>query len=316
MSENAQTLAPAQAPAAAPSREERFASALAEIRGGQVPAQAPAQAPAEAPAEVPAAVAPTSEPPAAEVPAQTPDGVKTSFEKLAREKAALRAEQEKIKPYLEASKALTAPTLAELSKAKASGDPLAALQALGFSPQALVQQLQKAQAKPPEAKEQAQQIQLPPEIQQKLAKVEYLEKFVAQQQEQQLISGIRENITDEFKFVKGLGAERQVIQMLQDFHNEHGSLPGEDFATSVKMAAELVEKQLAAEAEKYRPFLTPAQQATTIPNEAIGEQASRGQVTTGKTLTNSNTSAPAPASPKPQTREERVAEALANWNPW
>lgn len=284
------------------------------------PVQSSAERMAAALAEVAAPAATVDTPTTPVVAQETPksEPQMTTLERVAREKSALRAEQEKMKPFMEAAKTLTPDTIATINKARAAGNPITALQALGFSPQQVIQHLQAASAPKPEAKSEEKTLQLPPEIEAKLAKLDTMEKFMveqqartAQDQEKQIMEGVRSSLTDDFRLVKAMGAEAQVMKVIELFHAEHGTLPGEDFTSSVRMAAEEVEKQLSKEADRWKRVLTMSEPQPTVAPEVTGEQTSRGQVVTGKTLTNSNTGAPAPVQQKPQTREERIA-ALIN----
>ena len=268
-------------------------------------AAAPAPESAKVEGESPA-VPPT--PPAEEPPS---DPLKRSFEKLAKEKEALRKEAETVKPYMEMLKAIPPHSLQALARAAQSGDPMALLAAAGFSYADVAKRVVTGdnvpQAKPEEPK--APAANLPPEIQAKLAKLDQVEAYVAQQQRNELMQKVQAAVPEKLKLVKQLGAFDMVERYVSDFYQRTGSLPGETFEQTIAVAAEAVEAHLVQEAQRWSKVLTPGQPPATVASEAPRESPHAGPASTPvpKTITNATT-APAAVKPEPRTRAEILKE--------
>lgn len=221
------------------------------------------------------------------------------FEKLAAEAAAFRKEKEEFKNELDA-----------LRRARVAKDPISALSALGFNASDLAQHFS---ANPP------QQIQpepeLPPSLQQRLAR---LEQFEFQQQQNQIFSQLKSNIAPEkYPYISNLGEHQAVMKAINDFHQSTGRLPGSNFQETVNMAAEYVESQLKAQAQK---FLKVNGVLTNIPppvnnNPVASSEQQSGQGSPGKTLTN-RTSAPASAAARTTSidRDSLINDLLSDPN--
>jgi hypothetical protein len=151
---------------------------------------------------------------------------------------------------------------------------------------------------------------------QRLEKAEAMLQRVAEREEkernEQLTGGVSKIIkgNPKFQYLSTMENYSEVLGIIGQFHRENGRLPADSFEESVTMAAELVEENLKQQAEKWKKVLTPAQAAASVKAEEPTERAAPG--TEHRTLTNTNTTAPAAVRPTPKTREERIAALLAD----
>jgi hypothetical protein len=312
-----QTPAPAAPSTPPPSREEAFSAAFAEAlkeeglaNGSGKPAtEAVAEPPkvaSEKAGEVPEAPA---NPPKEEEPPSDP--LKRSFEKLAKEKEALRKEADTIKPYMEMLKAIPPHSLQALARAAQSGDPMALLAAAGYSYADVAKRVVTGESTPPapQKTEERPAGALPPEVQGEIAE---LRAYVQRQQQQELMQRVKAAVPPSLKHINGLEAHDLIVRYVNDFAARTGSPPGETFEESVAIAAEAVEAHLAREAQRWAKVLTPGQSPGTVPSEALRTPPQQpGQsVPVPKTPTNA-AAAPASAKPEPTTRDERL-KALLN----
>lgn len=296
---------PAPAPAAPPpSREQRFEEALKDafVKEGIVKPEAKAP-------EAPPAPAPVSEtkqePPA--------------LAKIARQMAEFRKEREQAEPYMNALKVLPPDRVTVLAKALSSRDPVSALTALGFSHAEYTNRLLDGVPTAPaqETKPDAKTAALPPELAKEFEELrafkQRLEAEDAQKQQATLTDGVGKLIkaNPKFKYLSNMENYTDVLNIIGKFHADTGRLPGDTFDESVLMAAEHVEAQLAAQAEKWRKVLTPAEAAAKVEESRAPESPATG-TETPRSLTNANTSAPAAVRPVPKTRDERIAALLAD----
>jgi len=290
------------APAApAMSRSERISAAIKEAVALE-PTQTEKAPAAPEKAEAPKEAAPEAKPKAED----------KSFEKLLREKAALR-------PFMEASKGLQVDELKALAQAKAAKDPMAALKALGFKYEDVAE---KAAGLPPEKKPEAPNEN--PDLAALKAEVAALKAERQQETTNKLrteaLGKAKEAVKGKFKHVEALEAEEKVLAYIESYWRQAGELPGDSFEDSIDIAAAAVEKELAKEAERWKKVLTPANPEPTVGAEGA-RNASAGQGTTGttsaRTLTNSSATAPARGVPTPKSRDELFKQILADPNsPW
>jgi len=230
------------------------------------------------------------------------------FDTLVREKAALRRREEALK----AREAQLDP----ISKALATDDPLAYLQASGkFTYEQLARQL--IEGKKPEAS-------APKALDPVHEEVKELRKMLvderANAQRAQAYATVVETVRaapDKFKFVAGKKMEQQVLKNLEDYVNETGGLPAEDLATSIQMSAEALELNLRKEALEWAALLTPGKSVGTVlpSTEAAVQRPQETPATKSAPLTLTNAQAAVPAKPaKPKTAEDYRAMALALLN--
>lgn len=269
-----------------------------EFEAGQIPAT---ETKVEEPAPVAAAPQQAENPPEpvqADPVVSKPAPLEKSFEKLAQEKAAFRAEQERMKPYVEALQKFDPLTLRALTQAMESGDANQVLKALKLDPPA-AQNLNETEVSRTEIPELA-------EIREELSE---LRKFRAEQAENKLVSEIKE-ATKDYKLITARGAHKMVLQYILDFKNQTGSPPGDTLAESYALAAEAVEGRLRQEAESWRKVLTPEEPMVESPQ--VSQSQAAAPQPTSKTLSSAATSAPplTVTTSKPKTAEEYQALAL------
>lgn len=303
--------APAAPQSTADAMQQAFAEALKQEGVVKDEGKSAAEVTAPPAETTTTAVDKTSTTPA---PAATKD-----WDKLIEEKAALRRQQEALKsnPQLALHGSIDAGSAQALLKAKQAGDPMGVLTALGFTYNDVVKRIleteaatTKKQEQPePQKTETRRESVLPPELE---SEINQMRNYIAQQQRRELLTRVKETLpADKFKLIAGHEDYEGVIQLVNEFHAETGTLPGNTFEESVIAAAEALERKLSVKAEKWRKVLTPAQTAAIVQSEAQREPQSSGEVTSqaAKTLTNS-VAAPAPTKPEPKNRDEVISDLL------
>ena len=263
--------------------------------------------------------APKAEEPKPEAPApkveepkeEHPKFLKNAFEKLAKDRAALRAEADAVKPLAEVAKAFDAGTLTALARARAAGDKLGMLAALGVSYKELVADVidrpGKAPAKAapaPGPEEDDRYSALKAELE-ALKQERMQEKTTSMRNE--LVGRVKGILGDKFPLVSELGTSEQVFGMLErHMYQNGGTMPADDYESSILLMAEAAEQQWRDQATKWERILTKAKPQGTLPNVVAPSDAGpSGRVAPGKTLTNAAV-APRTAAPEPQTRAERI----------
>ena len=254
--------------------------------------------------EAPAAVA---APPAAVAPSvdDTP-----ALVKIAQRSAALRKQKEEAGPHLDMLKVFSPQEAQRLAAARASGDPVAALAALGFTHSQYVNKLTNTKAEPEPEEKPAGNPEMVT-LRQELAALKAErdgEKFQVSRQE--VFGKMKEVTKDNPKFasINSLNDHAGIERVLLAYWAEHGALPADTFEESVILAAEVHEADLRKQAERYRPLLTTAPPSVQVALKA--PESPRTGSESPRTLTNANTTAPAAArTTVPKTRQE-VYEAL------
>ena len=287
--------APAAPAAPPPSRNDRVQAAIKEavaLEASKAPAPSNEKAPgAPEKAEAPKDGAPPKPP---DAPVKAED---KSFEKLLREKAALR-------PYLEAAKVMPMETLQALAKAQSAKDPIAVLKALGYSYDDVAAKVAEVPApkKAPNA-----DVEESPTVLSLKQEVEALRRERQAEQGVKLrseaLAKTREFVKGKFSHIEGLEAEDQVLNYIENYFRQTGEMPGTNFEETVELASAAVEKDLQKQAERWKKVLTPANPEPTVEPESTRNAPSAGTGIVGKTLTNSTT-APMKGVPEPKTRAE------------
>lgn len=266
--------------------------------------------PAPAPAAQAATPAVKEEPkaPAAEPPSEP------TLVRLAREKAeARRAEQEK-RPSADLNEVFTPQEVARLIQAKKSGDPVAWRQAGGFDHV----QYNKAVLGMKDEEKPKEEPKVNSEIETYKARLERLE---AEREAERLQAGMgqfksqAERVVKDdpkFVYVNAVGNMDGIVNIINDFYHKFGELPGKTPEENIKIAAEAYESFLrsgdAAFTKKQWErinSLTAAAGSVPVQSKAPAQPPSAGTDST-RTLTNSNTSAPAAVKTVPKTRAERL----------
>lgn len=239
--------------------------------------------------------------------------------KIAQERAALRRESETVKPYLEALKVLSPTEVQRLAQARAAGDPVAALKAIGFDHSQYTAKMLSLKGEEQPAPE-AEKPSASPDLEQLKQEVASLkqereaERFAASRQ--QALTRMREVLKDDPKFshVRQLEDYEGVEALLTAYWNENKTLPGDTFEESVKLAAEAREVQLKKEAARWQKVLSGDLTSSSSGAGVQTKKAPESQPSTGsaapRTLTNANTTAPAVTRPPPKSREEIINAIL------
>lgn len=254
------------------------------------------------------AEAPKEEAPKEEAKPPEANPLAMSFEKLAKEKAELRKVAEQVKPYQELLKGFDPNTLQAIARAKASGDPVSALAALGFTHNDYVQSVvgkDGKASKEPERKP----VEKDPEIQSLKSELEQVKQWRAQKVREEMSQSVKSIVTsDKYRHIAGLEAHDAVVNFLNDYYARTGEAPGETWSDSVKIAADEVEKYLAQEANRWRKVvLTDTPKPAT---QSVGtEKPTAEAVKPAKSLNNSMVS-PAVNKPTPKTQEDYIQAAL------
>lgn len=256
-------------------------------------------------------------------PAEEKIGVGTPFEKgfeqLTKRTHALRLREEAVKPLESLAKAVNPVQAQALAKALASGDPMAAMTALGFSYADIAARVAGAPAKPPEkpAEEPTEQDKNAPAEDPELAAIKASWRAQqAAQQKQVILDGIKNVVTqaaEKFKTVAGLedyaGVSSIIDEMWIASHPDPKlrTLPSDNALENIAIAAEEYERRLTSgevpltkkQWEKLQN-LTKAPSSASTPTEATRERPGNAQVSSGsKTLTNKTAAPPASAAPRP-----------------
>lgn len=250
------------------------------------------------------------------VPEQTEEklGVGTPFEKgfeqLTKRTHALRLREEAIKPIESLAKAVNPVQAQALAKALASGDPMAAMTALGFSYADIAARVAGAPTKPaekPAEPEQKTQQNEDPEIAELKA---WRRAQVAREQQAIILDGIKGVVTgagEKFKTLSALedfgGVQKVLDEMWAQGNN---SFPSDNALENITIAAEEYERRLVSgevaltkkQWEKLQGLTKPAASGST-PVEATRERPGNAQVSAAKTLTNKTAASPASVATRP-----------------
>lgn len=294
-----------------------YAAIAKEMPAAEAPAAAPP--PPAAPASPPAAEPETAEKPAAAAPeeklgAGTP--FEKGFEQLTKRTHALRLREEAVKPLEALGKAVNPMQAQALARALVSGDPMAAMTALGFSYADIAARVAgapaKTEEKPEEKKPEAAAREEDPEL---VAIKAHYRAQAAAQQEAAILDGIKSTImgaADKFKTVAGLedfkGVQRVIDEMWVGSHPDprFRSLPSENAVENIAIAAEEYERRLSSgevqltkkQWEKLQSLTAPPSSGST-PAEATRERPGTAQVSAAKTLTNKVSAPPAATATRP-----------------
>lgn len=287
---------------------EDLAAAFEE--SGVIPPREPA-APAQTGNAAPPAP-PT--PPADDVPAL----VKIARERDAARKKGEIAELEQAKPYISALKVLS-PTEAEaLARAKQAGDPIAAMNALGFTHQQYTSRLlgMESRAAEPQKTEEKQPAGDPDvrTLKEEVARLKAEREAEQFQQGRKQALGQMETLLKndpKFKHIATLGDYEGVERVLLRYYNDYKELPGSTFEESIKLAAEVHEADLKKEAARWEKVLTGFKTSASTPVQKAPESPPSTGSETPRTLTNADGTEPGaqrPASSK--SRQEFIARFI------
>jgi hypothetical protein len=276
------------------------------------PAAAPAAAPVEgAPVEKSAEGAP-AEPETK----PTSEGAGTPFEKgfarLASAQSEFRQQKEAAKHGLNLARVVSPLQAAALEKAMASNDPLAAMNALGYSYADIASRVAGAPARPPEKK--VEEPEVKPEVKSEdpdlAAMKEHWKQTKMAEQKSVILGGIKEVITkaaDKFKNIAGLEdfeGVRSIIDSMWD-PEAKAFVGGATGVEVIQIAAEEYERRLRdgevtltrKQWEKMQNLTAPASSGSTG-LEATRDRPGNATVS-AKTLTNKAGAPVAPTKTRP-----------------
>lgn len=253
--------------------------------------------------ETPPAPEPAAAAPPESTPVKDPDPkIEDGLTRLARKSAELRQAQQKVQPVIGALENLPPGTAQALAKAIASKDPVSILASLGITHQEYERSAIERPAPPPEVDPVKAELQA---LREQLAAVQQDRAETYREKAQQSIKATIAANAEQFKYLGAVGDVAQVENIVVDFYQRHGRLPGETFEESVLLAAEEVESRLAKEAQRWRKVLTPEAAASNVP---IAKAPEASPAPRAAPLTNRNAVEPGATPQKtPQTREERLA---------
>lgn len=232
--------------------------------------------------------------------------------KIAREKAAKRQQEQASKPQNDLLSAFTPQEIERITQARRSGDPVSALRALGFDHT----QYTKAVLNMKDEETPKEQPQVSPDVASLKAEVERLRS----EREQEKLQSSRQQMLGQMKTLLGSNPKFDHINKLEDYegvekeliayYSQYGELPGANLEESVSLAAELYESKLKKEAARWSKVLTGFKEGAPIaPSKAPESPPSPGTEAT-RTLTNSNTTAPAAVTSVSKSRAERLQAML------
>ncbi len=233
------------------------------------------------------------------------DTIRKSFEQMAREKAAIRAEKEALKPFKTLESKLGPQGMHQLVQALESGDTRGLLSALGVKAgdvqfEAAKGKLEESEEAPADPRYAA--------LEKKIAALE------GERQKERVEAGRSRTLdmvkelakAPEFEMISDdPDAHRQALTMVEEYYVANGELPADTKEASFTLALEAVNEKMKEEAAKWEKRLTKVKKVDTIANTETPELSSQAVSEAGKSKSLTNTSASRPAS---QTSTPRSAE--------
>lgn len=266
--------------------------------------------------------------PAAPVPAPKPEikpedapspTIKLSLQKIAEQNKALREREERIKTFEDIGRFVDP---VKLSRAAASRDPLAVLEAVGLKYEDVVDRVLSSQPKSgtPKAEEPAKTEPdgIVKELQAKLAKMEA-------EQAAEKTSKARSEVTkraltlvsaEKFPLISRFGEEavNEAIDVLTEFAEKTGGkYPADTFEANMELALAHVEEKHVKEKQRLaeRYGLTSVSSTRSVNEEAEAPVKPRGDANGQTTLSSSSLAAPAQGGSAPKTDSDFQALAAA-----
>ena len=269
----------------------------------------------EAPAEAAKPATPAA-PPAPQKDDEVP-----ALVKIAKARDALRKQQESVAPHLELLKAFSPQEAQRIAQARSSGDPVAALAALGFTHSQYTAKLlgEKPEESAVPEKNVAPEYDSPRQEIQALKAERENERVGVQRKE--ALGKMADILKDNPKFttINSMKDYEGIEKVLIQYWTENGNtLPADTFEESVALAAEVHEANLRKEAERWRGVLTGFKEAAPVAAKA--PESPRPGTESPRTLTNAMSTAPAAARTAPKSREELLerivkGEDLSGFDP-
>jgi len=266
----------------------------------------------ETPAPAPVPKAPDIKPEQAPSPT-----IAASLQKIAEQNKALREREERVKAYEDIARVVDP---LKLSRAAASRDPLAVLEAVGMRYEDVVDRVLQNQPKgtqPAKVEEKPEAEGIVAELQKKLAKLEQErnEERVGKARSELVQKGLSFVSAEKFPLAARLGEEavNEAVDVLLEFAEKTGGkFPADTIQANMELALAHVEERHAKEKqrliEKYgltSGSVTPSVKEVEAPVQPRGE--ADGQTT----LTSSSLAAPASGGAAPKTDADYQAIAIA-----
>lgn len=256
--------------------------------------------------------------PAAKVPDIKPEQapsptIAASLQKIAEQNKALREREERVKAYEDIARVVDP---LKLSRAAASRDPLAVLEAVGMRYEDVVDRVLQNQpkgAQPAKVEEEPEAEGIVAELQKKLAKLEQErnEERVGKARSDLVQKGLSFVNAEKFPLAARLGEEavNEAVDVLLEFAEKTGGrFPADTIQANMELALAHVEERHRKIAERYgltSGSLTPSVKPVEAPVQPRGE--ADGQTT----LTSSSLAAPASGGAAPKTDADYQAAAIA-----
>lgn len=262
----------------------------------------------ETPAPAPVPKAPDIKPEQAPSPT-----IAASLQKIAEQNKALREREERVKAYEDIARVVDP---LKLSRAAASRDPLAVLEAVGMRYEDVVDRVLQNQPKgtqPAKVEEKPEAEGIVAELQKKLAKLEQErnEERVGKARSELVQKGLSFVSAEKFPLAARLGEEavNEAVDVLLEFAEKTGGkFPADTIQANMELALAHVEERHKKIAEKYgltSGSVTPSVKEVEAPVQPRGE--ADGQTT----LTSSSLAAPASGGAAPKTDADYQAIAIA-----
>lgn len=314
----------APAPAGPKSSADYQAAAIASMASAPSEKGAPAAPP---PAPEAKQAAPEAAP--EEKKEALPDGLKKSFEKLAKDTAELRKAQESLKVYQKAFEGTDPATVSAVVKARMSKDPLSALTALGFTHQDYVDAINsqssraapKAQPKAAAAPE-SEDEEVPPWKEALDRVTSELEALKTEKRNAQLEAGRTNTLSHMDKLAQKnpklelVAGDPKAMKRALELAEEHVKVTGQAPASAqerdelLMTALEATEEAMAAEAAEWEARLT--KRKGRAPVAPSGAPVTPPAASVQARLTTTNASSPANRTAHtPRTPEDYQAAAIA-----
>jgi hypothetical protein len=240
--------------------------------------------------------------------------IKLSLQKIAEQNKALREREERVKTFEDIGRFVDP---VALSRAAASRNPLAALEAMGMKYEDVVNQVLASQPKAGTQKTEEPKAEPEGIVKELQAKLESLEKERAAEKATKARTEVTKRaltlVSDEkFPLVSRLGEEAigEAIDVLSDFYEKTGGkYPAETFEANMELALAHVEEKHKKIAERYG--LTSGSATRSVKEESEAPVKPRGEANGQTTLTSSSLTAPASGGAAPKTDAEYQAQAAA-----
>lgn len=245
---------------------------------------------------------------AKELPPKSPS-IRKSLEQIAREKAALRAEKEAVRPLQGLQARLGPQGVHQLEQALASGSTAEIIRALGIKP---------GDVKFEAAKEIINEKPENPEFE---AVRRELAEIKAERQRERMEIGRRSTLeltsklATEYEWISDdPKAHDEALGMVEDFIRRHGEMPATTREESLKLALADVNERYEKEASLWEKRLTRRKGHAKVESESPEQSTpATSELGFNSSITNSMSSAPsrAPVKTQPKSDEDYQAAALA-----